>query len=494
MPISGPVVHQQLMDSLNQFQEQYKVEQSRLAGTKQVRDSVDASRGDALVELAEFYLPELTPDAIATTWVEVRSRITTILRRQSAELDILSKDLEAANQSRQQMDQRLLDLNRQLDEAIEDQRLMTETTEQNLAADDEFVRLSESAAKAESALRRAEVNLNEIEQDATRKLPAYENSTLFQYLYERNFSTTQYGYRGLTRRMDRSIARLINYKEAIEGYRFLKETPDRMRQIIAEDRESLATVMDELERRRDDVADEVGLSGQIKLVGEQIRNRKSLIDQLDKVLTEVDQMRRQVTDAQDTRGPFYREAIAVFREMLDGFRTRDLQRRAEQTIDITDDQIVARIEGAEEKIEDLDSAARQRRDQLIRRQELLTDLGQLIQRFRSAGFDSGRSQFVGSLDIVGSLNQAMRDGESDPSAMEKLWNTIRSSQRWGATAMEQITNVATHPMTQVLLNAMAHAAGAAMQNAARNAGQRRGQFGGRRRGGSNWGPWGDSSW
>jgi uncharacterized membrane protein len=39
--------------------------------------------------------------------------------------------------------------------------------------------------------------------------------------------------------------------------------------------------------------------------------------------------------------------------------------------------------------------------------------------------------------------------------------------------MDQITQVATHPMTQVLINAMAHAAAGALQAQARDAGERR---------------------
>lgn len=497
MPISGPVVHQQLIDSLNRFQSQYEIDRSELAGRQQVRSRVDQSRGDAMVELAKYYLPELTPDAISETWLEVRSRIATILQRQKTEIEKLAGDLATQNQNRRQFDEQLVSLNRDLDEALERQDEMTQTSESRLAADPEFVRLSESAAKAESAIERAEANLNEIEQDAATKLPAYQQSTLFQYLLQRNFGTPQYKSRGFTRRMDRSVARLVGYADAIQGYRFLKETPEQMRQIIAEDRQSLSTVMSELERRRDIVAEEVGLVDQIKLVGEKIRDRESLIEQVNQSMEKIDQLQNKISDAQDTRGPYYHEAIGVFRKMLDGFQTDDLQQRAQRTIDITDDQIVARIDGAEQQIEDLDEIALRRRDQLTKRQALLSELGNIIKRFRAAGFDSGRSQFVGSLDVVGSLEQAIRDGESDPGAMERFWDSVRSSQRWGPTAMDKITNVATHPMTQVLLNAMAHAAGAAMQNAARNAGRRGGRsgsFGNRRRGGSNRNPWGDRSW
>jgi hypothetical protein len=152
------------------------------------------------------------------------------------------------------------------------------------------------------------------------------------------------------------------------------------------------------------------------------------------------------------------------------------------TAEITDDQIVADLIGVDSQIDSFDDTHRRRQKELSRGQEFLEDLGKLVQRFRAAGFDSARSQFVGSLDILEELDRARSAGDVD-----LLWQRIRSNQRWGPTAMEQITAVATHPMTQVLINAMAHAAGGALQEHARRAGRRRnGGYGGGR------GPWGGS--
>ena len=57
MPISGPVVHQQLMDTYNHSQQQYEAERAGLADAKAHRDKLDTGRDEALVELAQFYLP-----------------------------------------------------------------------------------------------------------------------------------------------------------------------------------------------------------------------------------------------------------------------------------------------------------------------------------------------------------------------------------------------------------------------------------------------------
>ena len=105
-------------------------------------------------------------------------------------------------------------------------------------------------------------------------------------------------------------------------------------------------------------------------------------------------------------------------------------------------------------------------------QDFLDALGRLIQRFRAAEFDSSRSQFTGSLDILEQLHRAR-----DEHDIERLWDKIRSAQRWGPTVMERVTDVAQHPLTQVLINAMAHAAGSALEQHARRAGKRRSRGG-----------------
>ena len=495
MPIPGPTVHRLLTDAYNQHHAAYERDRAAMMGVKTQREALDAGRSDALVDLATFYLPELTPDAISGTWAEVRGRITVVLDKQHRHIDRLARELEDLSRSRRRDEDELNRITESLDEALDRRGELTVRLEKELEADAEFGRLATRAAQAEAALERAEANLTEIEQDAARKLPAYESNRLFTYLRDRNFGTPQYKHRGFTRRMDRSLAKFVGFNQSVQSYEFLKATPDRMRKIIADDRAALDTVMDELERRRDATSESLGLNLVIDRVENLQQQRGEIVARLDQTLTDIDAKQREVTDAQDTRGPYYRDAIGIFREMLSGFDTEDLRRRARRTVDVTDDQIVARLEGVEDRIEDLDEQTRRKHDLMVRRQQMLTQLGQLIQRFRAAGFDSGRSQFADAFDIAGSVNAAMGSASDRHwgDAIESLWNQIRSAQMWGPSVGEQLTNVATHPMTQVLINAAAHVAGGVLESKMRNAGHRR--YGHRRRG--NWGrggPWGGRGW
>lgn len=468
MPISGPVVHQQLMSAYSEAHQRLESARGRIGQSQKARDNLEDARGDTMAKLAEYYLPELTRDAIHSTWHEIRATLSEILARKEQNSVRLHDDLDGLFARRDAQEAELTQINQRLDAARESQDTIVGQVESELQTVPEFVSLSDRAAVAEAALERAEDNLREIDQDSARKLPAYEESDLFTYLRDRKFGTPEYRQRGFTRRTDRWLAKLIGYKKAKQGYEFLRKTPETMRKIIAEDRAALDTVMTELERIRDSVAQQRGLPAKIQEVAAISAERTTHLKSLDELAQSTEKVQHELTDLEGTRGKYHREAVTVFRRFLEQNDTRELRQRARDTRSLTDDQIVARLAGIDTEIENLEDAAQDRRHRIRSQQDVMDELGRLIQRFRAAGFDAGRCHFVGTLDVLGELARA--DDDDD---VEDIWSDIRRAQRWGPSTMDKITNVATHPMTQVLINAMAHAAGAAMSDHARRAGRRR---------------------
>jgi hypothetical protein len=469
MSIPGPNVHQQLLDAYANVQSYLESERSSILNAKNQRDELNVDRGKALDSLAEHYLPELSEQAIAKTWTEVRDGMTQILHRQREHLRRVELEVADVNQQRQKLDQQLMKLNEDLDRTRAEQDTIAAKVEQTLRGDTRFAELSDRAAVAEATLERAEANLQEIDQESARKLPAYEQSALFRYLYERGFGTDRYTSRGFTRRMDRWLGRYIDYPRAKQSYEFLSKTPDQMRRIIAEDRQSLETVMLELERRRDHVAAEYGLPKAIEKTNQLSQQRQNLLSSIDQVAALTNEKNADRTDVEDLRGTYYRDAIAMFRKFLNGHEISELRRRAERTEDVTDDQIVARLTGVDVAIDNVDEAARQQRAKLDEIQAFLGGLARVIQRFRAAQFDSARSNFLSSLNIDEEVTLAHEQGNVD-----ELWSRIRRAQRWGA-----IDEANDHPtinvMQQVLVNAMTQAAGNDRTEPARRAGDRRGQ-------------------
>jgi chromosome segregation ATPase len=198
------------------------------------------------------------------------------------------------------------------------------------------------------------------------------------------------------------------------------------------------------------------------------RRERQLVE-LDKLRDESESLQRELTDLEDTRGEYYREAVSAIRERLAEIDARDLASNARRTPSLTDDQIVARIQGVDQKLDDLDGDTRRHHDEIRDMQRCIEALGRLIQRFRAAKFDAARSHFEPSLDILDLLHRAKNEGDIDD-----VWDRLRRAQRWGPTLSKQLGNVASHPMSQVLIGAMALAAGAARKDHTDRAARRRG--------------------
>lgn len=468
MTISGPEMHRQLMDGYKDVQRRMEDMRSQIASIDAEHGELNDERSDALVDLAKHYLPELSHQAVDASWIEARRTLSQVLMRKDDHQRRVSAALADLNDRRHLQDDRLMEIDAELDSANKTQQELSGKVEQELSSDAKFTSLTETAVKAEAALERAESNLNEIEQDAARKLPAYRESSLFQYLRKQKFGTGDYKKRGFTRRMDRFVAKLIDFHETNQGYEFLVETPDRMRKIIADDREALDVVMGELESRRDLVMNRLGLPQAIEKVDALAERREKQLVELDKLREETDQLERELTDLQDTRGSYYQEAVEAFREMLANIDTRDLASKADATPSLTDDQIVARIQGVDQQADRLDDETRNFQNKLRDMQGCVEAMGRLVQRFRASKFDADRSQFLPSINVIDDLHRVSNEKD-----IEDLWSRMRRAQRWGPTLGDQITGIATHPVTQVLVGAMAQAAGSAMRGHAHRAGRRR---------------------
>ncbi|EMI47298.1 hypothetical protein [Rhodopirellula sp. SWK7] len=475
MPIPGPLVYRQLISAYDETAARIERLRGQMGQIEQERDKLEDDRDQTLSKLAEHYLPDLSPESVQQTWVSVRPTMREILLRKENRVRELREELSDEDHLRNRLEEDLQRVNQRLDEAEQKQSEIATQVEEYLAKQPEFVDLSNRAGQAELALQRAESNLDEISQDAARKLPAYNECKLFSYLKDRDFGTPEYTHRGFTRRMDRMVAKYVGYNEAKRNFDYLTNTPAAMRKIIAEDRLALGTVLTELQDSRDRAAKQFGLMAQIQAVESLTKERESALAALDAAATECESTMVELNELEDPRCEYYREAIDLFRRMLADTQSSELRQAARRTPELTDDQIVASLRGIESQIDRNDLTTSRHHDELRQGQEVHQAVGRLTQRFRASGFDRSRCQFSDALDIGASLDRvrSVRD-------VDELWGAIRRNQSWGPTTMDKITSVATHPMTQVMINAMAHAAAGAMSEHARRAGRRTGRRPGQR--------------
>lgn len=464
-------MHRQLIEGFKRLQSRVDEARRMTAGMGDDRGTLGDDRSTALLDLAKHYLPELSAESIDATWSEVRGELSQVLMRLQDELRRSQTELAKYNDRRSIEEDRLLKLDNELDSLTEKRDRLASDVQQRLSEDQEFVALTSQAAAAETALERAEANFNEIEQDAARKLPSFQSSTFFNYLYDRKFGSKQYAARGFTRRMDRWLANYIDYSKAKKSYDFLVKTPEQMRQIIAEDRKALDVVMESLEQRHEAVVRECGLQAVIDSVQRLRDDRQSRLNELELICSKVESLETQIADLENPRGDYYRQAIEAFRHVLESIETADLDARAVATEELTDDQIVARIRGIDESLERLDEQQERSREQQRQLQRCLDAYGRMMQRFRAAKFDSNRSYFVDSFDLLALIDRAGQEADID-----ELWSAMKTAQFSGAATANQVAMLAANPMATLMTGAMMNVAGALNEQAieaARRAASRR---------------------
>jgi chromosome segregation ATPase len=467
MPVSGAAVLQQLQqaeaDALQQVEESRRV----IAEGRRRFDETVKERLDAIDELARHTLPNLDAPSVAQAWSEAQQLAIQVRLRRDDHIRRLENQLRSLEEQREDLERQLLSATDSLSQKLVTRDELAVKLEQLLSVDPQFKALTAEAGQLQLRIDRGEANLKEIEADAREKLPAYENSSLFKYLHDRGFGTPQYEHRGFTRRMDRWVAKMIDYKRAKHGYEFLKTTPGRMGEKLGEWRVQLDTALKQIDELQQKKAAEIGLQAVQQAVTQIERSRDLLSVEVDRVADRVSESEQELGGVRDTTGKYYEEALKLLREFLAQQRAELLAARARQTQDPIDDQITARVAHEARELEDMQQEAAWAVQNVKQAEQIHRDLADLTRRFVGAGYHNPRSYFEDDFDVMGAI-RSVAEGKQSAS---RVWMEMRRAQRmapgWVEQTAETAQNVMTHPATWAILEAMGHVAGVALEEAAR---------------------------
>lgn len=477
MPLSGPDVLRELQSALEDARSNLTELQTRWQKFDGQMDELIARRGEAVVELARHYLPDLSRQSITQTLSGIQSDLQEILERKDRRVDELTDQHERLDEERQQTEHDLDVVTGRLNEKVRQREALQQTVAAALAENDEFQSLSAQALEAEAELQRMEERVTEITREAEEKLPAYEKSRLFQYLYARHFGTPDYRHRGLTRRLDRWVGRLVDYYPARKSYEFLKRTPQLMREEVDHRREEFNALMSQVEDLEHFAANEAGLT-QVMQEGEELgAERDALVAKVDGQKELCRQVEEELLKLQQSQGQFYEQALTRFRTFLSETETAVLEQHARQTPEPVDDEIVGRIAWLTGGIDELEPSVAALSKDYSALEQQSAGLDFVVRHYQQANFDSQRSYFENDFHPREQIDR-FRKGVT---SKDDLWQAIRLRQQFEPTWVEksagQAGTVVDSPLAQILMHAMVEAAGAAMSQSARRSVERRSQMG-----------------
>ncbi len=470
MPIPGQRVFQVIRAAHEQARADAEQAEGAQKHLKTEVEQVVSDRGTALLELAKHDLPDIRRETIQSTFAEIQRELILIVERKErtlAELQgriarLLSAEQEAS-QSRSQADA-------QLTQQLAEQARLQAVVLSELQVHAEFPALSKQAVEAEAALRQDEKRVADVQAGASEKLPTYERSSLFQYLYRRRFLTPEYTERGWTRRMDRWVSELIGYPTAKRGYEFLKNTPVLMQNELTRRREVFHQLMTQIEKIEEEVANRVGLTPVITAAAEARQLRGRLDEQLAKTRRLTVYAQSELAAVSQEQCQFYQAALDRYRAFLDATETAVLEQRAERTASPHDDEIVSRIGFLTAQVRKLKPQLQETAQAVASSVGVSDGLEFITRRFQQSNFEEDRSHFDDQLR----LDQLVERFRKGILSREALWSELKQHQKFERTETETtVMDIVNHPMTHVLARAMVEVVGAALQQGVNRSIQRR---------------------
>ncbi len=462
--------------------------QGELAQHTQLRDEADGrievlltEKGDAMAELSQHYLPDLSPPSVAATFREVRDDVQKCVQRRDRRIEQLRGKLTALGERVAELESVLAESTKALNEAVAVRERLEREVSQSLEGDEQFRELSTRVLQSEQELVTFERRVVEARLEAEEKLPAYKASRLFQHLHRRGFGTPAYRRRGLSRWLDRWIARKIGYARASKSFDFLNSVPDLMQSEVERRQVSLTEAVEALEKIEMEHWRRHGLDEATER-GDRLGDaRDALATSLEPLLEQRQKLSAELSSAEDTQGDFYQQAIDRLKKHLDSLAGGVLQRQAERTPEAADDRIVADISWLRDEVDKMHEQQRNASREIRAAQQHVEGMQYVLGRFRQSEFDSQRSRFAADLNMR-KLFDRFTAGEINHI---ELWRELRREQKFDPTWVEKATQSTGDALAsetgQSIISATAHIAATALAVMVQNKLQGRGggvpQFG-----------------
>lgn len=467
MPVPGTEIVRRIADFAASINGSEKDARARAMEVSTEIEKLLADQTDAFRELAQHYLPRLDDDVERDGWLEMRGVLRDIMLRRDDARRQLETRLQNALTQLASAELQWKQLSELFSAATLKAEELAGLLTQKLISDPDLQRLSREAAEGQAKLEQATANLGDVEAEAKTKLPPYEHSRLFQYLWDSDYDTERYQRRGMSRRIDRWLSRLIDYPGAAASYRFLTSAPKMMRQVIAEQERAVAARVEEVQSRQSAAADSLGLpdvQASVSRLKVEVERAFAAMDAAQKLSVTLKHEQAQL-DSPDSI--FYRDALTSFQNLLEKTERSIVAARAVDTPELQDDQVVARLRHIDQVVGQKKSQLDQHYAAAEAAEKRTARVNDLLSRCRRAQFGDPKRIFEDSYD----LNARLNDLANGVVSGEAMYQEMYRIQRMDSPIADQASAAINGPMGQILINTMAQAAGAALGVYAARAGQ-----------------------
>ena len=279
-------------------------------------------------------------------------------------------------------------------------------------ASDRVADLSEDKAKAAHT-------------DRAQKGKPYEADPLFSYLWTRGFGTPAYVGAGMSRMLDRWVARVANFEPARRDYWLLTELPARFdehaqRMRLRSD-EDLAAVQ-ALERAAASAAGVPQREEELEKAAEALAAIDQRIEEHEVAIDALVEKRAAFAAGDDELS---RRCNEIVRDALRGETMRSLRERANSTPTPEDDAAVDQLTVVRADLPRVEEEAKRYRELHETNRERAAKLDEIRKRFKESRYDAVSSEFVNGALIATLLTQLL----AGALGVGDTWDTLKKQQR-----------------------------------------------------------------
>lgn len=467
MNVSGQLVIKRLVRAIGKARENASELEKSLRETEVRSQELLEKRGNAILDLAKHYLPELNREAIHKTFQEVQGNLLQVVERKESRYTQIESRYERLLARQDEVQNRKEELT---DDILKNSALLSskeQAVSKSLQSNETFQKMTRTALQTEERLARNESRLEEIKRDAKEKLPDYEKSSLFQYLLRSDYGTTKYSGKGWTRRWDRWVARKINFGSLKQSYDFLKTTPKLMEEEIDRRKEEFHSLMQPIEDFQKHEAEKEGIPALVSQTHELKEQFEESSREWERIEDDLKRLDKDFQDLEESEESFYGEAVSRFKSFLTKSELEVLEARAKKTEEKMDDRIVEDIAWFSQQIEELKPKLEQIALNRQRFSQEIDGLDYVIRRTGQSEMSTERAEFSKAFDV----NELVEQHSREVLSKEQFWETLKGEMilkpNWASKTADGITEVLDSPGSRMLGNALSGVATKALKEAVR---------------------------
>ncbi|MBI4441242.1 hypothetical protein HY639_03680 [Candidatus Woesearchaeota archaeon] len=440
---SGKEVHDEIKKSIRTVEKQHDELSRKVYDAEQRIGSFAAQRENTYNKLATVYLPEMTATSVRQTLHEVQTAVQHLFDEKQAKRRELETVMLDTRKEKQALEEKLEIVDGLLEQKGAERDAIKAKMADELNADKAYTELHELAAKANEQVVQNRKRLETFTEDADKKLVAYQQNPLFMYLVGRACGTPEHAGIPLTKRLDKWVARLINYPIAKQNYDFLLHMPSAIAEEVQRRQAALEGIVGKIRAMEQTVAEKQGLPPVLS-EGERLRNERSRI--LSHIETATAAYHAYATERgklDDTKDDYHQKAVSQLKDFLKGNTLSELKQRARATRTLEDDNLVTTLEETEQKIRAGKTMIKGLKAEQQELAEKLAGLNKIESKYRNKEFEGSRSYFDSDFDIKSLLTGYLAGKQDVHQVVKKIEDnhhfkrqssSYSSSSSWGSSS------------------------------------------------------------